>query len=336
MAFLTSWGLFFAKSISLLLLILIFLALFLSLIGRAKLKAREGELQVKSLDKQLDDQQRMLWQQTLEKKALKTKLKAFKKGQKAKHKQKHKAHARLFVVNFKGDIQALEAKNLSQEITAIIQMAEADDEVLVCIESPGGAVHGYGYAASQLQRLRDHKIKLTVAIDKVAASGGYLMACVADQIIAAPFAIIGSIGVLAQMPNFHRWMDKHGIDYEQIYAGEYKRTLTMFGKNTAEAREKVVEQLEEIHTLFKDFIKEHRPEVNLKEVATGEYWLAKDALGLKLVDKLETSDDYILNVFKAQRDLFEINFVQKKSLKDKFGSSMKLLANKFTLPRLPF
>jgi serine protease SohB len=336
MVFLSSWGLFFAKTFSLLALLLIFLLLFLGVVARAKMRAKEGELQVRALDEQLEEQQLGLWQQILNKKDFKAKAKAFKKAQKRKDKKKKSNEPRLFVLNFKGDIQADEAKNLSQEVTAVLQMSDAKDEVLVRLESPGGAVQGYGYAASQLQRLRNHKLKLTIAVDKMAASGGYLMACVAEEIIAAPFAIIGSIGVLAQLPNFHRWLDKHGIDFEQIYAGEYKRTLTVFGKNTEEEREKLGEQLEEIHSIFKDFIKEHRPNLDIKKVATGEYWLAKDALKLKLVDRLETSDDYILNAFNAGRDLFEVKFTQRKSLKTKLGSSMKVLFDKINAPRLPF
>lgn len=335
MEFISNWGLFFIKSFSLLALILIFLALFLAIISKAKIKAKEGELQIKALDEQLEQQQISLWQQTLNKKDFKTKVKAFKKAQKKKNKKKE-TPPRLFVICFKGDIAAEEAKNLSQEVTAILQMADNDDEVLVRLESPGGAVQGYGYAASQLQRLRNHKLKLTVAVDKMAASGGYLMACVADKIIAAPFAIIGSIGVIAQIPNFHRWLDKKGIDFEQIYAGEYKRTVTIFGKNTKEGRDKLEEQLEEIHTIFKDFIKQHRPEVDVKKVATGEHWLATDAIKLKLVDHLETSDDYILNAFNQDRDLFEVKFIQRKSMRAKLSNSMKLLAEKFNAPGLAF
>jgi serine protease SohB len=337
MVFLDNWGLFFAKSFSLLALILIFLVLFLAIAGKAKMKARSGELEVKSLAEQLEEQQLSLWQETLSKKALKSKLKAFKKAQKQAEKKKTKtSEPRLFVLNFKGDMQAGEASNLSKEVTALLQMVEHKDEVLVRIESPGGVVQNYGYAASQLQRIRNHKIKLTVAVDKVAASGGYLMACVADQIIAAPFAIIGSIGVVAQVPNFHRWLDKKGIDFEQLYAGEYKRTITMFGKNTKEGRAKFEEQLEDIHAIFKDFIKEHRPQVDLKKVATGEHWLASDALKLKLVDRLETSDDYVLAAFNEGRALFEINFMQKKSLKAKLGNSMNMVIEKLSAPRLPF
>ena len=108
----------------------------------------------------------------------------------------------------------------------------------------------YGLAASQMQRIRDKKLKLTVCVDKVAASGGYMMAVVADKIIAAPFAVLGSIGVLAQVPNFHRLLKKHDVDFEMLTAGKYKRTLTMFGENTDKGREKFQEDIEDTHVLF--------------------------------------------------------------------------------------
>jgi serine protease SohB len=329
MTFVSNWGLFFAKSFSLIVLLLIFLALVLGLISKAKMKLRQGELELKPLDKEFSAQQISLWQHTLSKKEFKAKIKAYKKNL---NKKKQKTKARLFIINFKGDLRAQEAENLSKEITAIIQCAEKEDEVLVQIESPGGMVPHYGYAASQLQRLREHNIKLTVAIDKVAASGGYLMACVAEKIIAAPFAIIGSIGVVAQIPNLHRWLAKHDIDFEQICAGEYKRTLTVFGKNTSEGREKLTEQVEEIHALFKSFIKEHRPEIDLARVATGEHWLAKDALALNLVDQLNTSDEYILSAFQQQRPLFAVKFVQKKSLSAKLNGNIKMWLQKLNGP----
>ena len=202
-------------------------------------------------------------------------------------------------------------------------MAGSGDEVVVRLESGGGVVHGYGLAASQLQRIREQKIPLTVAVDKVAASGGYLMACVADQIIAAPFAIIGSIGVLAQLPNLHRLLKKHEIDFEQIYAGEYKRTLTLFGENTDKAREKMREELEETHGLFKDYVKVQRPDLDIEKVATGEHWLATRALELGLVDRLQTSDDYLM---AARRDaqLILLSYTERKKLLDRLASLMSL------------
>ncbi len=179
---------------------------------------------------------------------------------------------RLYVLNFDGDIRASATDNLREEITAVLNQSTEGDEVLVKVESPGGLVHGYGLAASQLRRIRDAEVPLTIAVDKVAASGGYMMACVADRIIAAPFAVLGSIGVLAQVPNFHRLLKKHDIDFELFTAGEYKRTVTMFGENTEKGREKFTEDLEETHDLFKDFVSENRPQLDIARVATGEVW----------------------------------------------------------------
>ena len=222
------------------------------------------------------------------------------------------------MLDFEGDIRATAVASLRQEISAILTMAGGGDEVVVRLESGGGVVHGYGLAASQLQRIRERKIPLTVTVDKVAASGGYMMACVADRLIAAPFAIIGSIGVLAQLPNLHRLLQKHEVDFEQLYAGEYKRTLTLFGENTDKAREKMQQELEETHGLFKDYVKAQRPRLDIDKVATGEHWLGTRALELGLVDRLQTSDDYLM---AARRDaqLILLNYAGRKTFLDRFA-----------------
>jgi serine protease SohB len=245
----------------------------------------------------------------------------FKKEAKARHKQRKRedqareregsARPRTFVLDFKGDLRASAVASLREEVSAVLQVANAGDEVLLKLENPGGTVHEHGLAASQLLRLRQHGVKLTVAVDKVAASGGYLMACVADRLIAAPFAIIGSIGVLAQLPNFNRLLEEKGVDFEQITAGRYKRTLTMFGKNTPEGREKLRQEVEDVHELFKAQIREYRPQVDLDSVATGEHWYGIRALELKLVDELKTSDDVLLEAAK-QRDLYQVTFKRQR------------------------
>ena len=216
-------------------------------------------------------------------------------------------------------------EQLRDEITAILSIAEKHDEVLLKIESPGGSVNGYGLAASQLQRIRDKKIPLTISIDKIAASGGYLMACVANHIVAAPFAIIGSIGVVAQIPNFHRLLKKNDIDVELITAGEYKRTLTLFSENTDKARKKFQEDLEKIHEAFRDYVFTFRGALDIDKVSTGEHWLAKDAFELKLIDALQTSDDWILDRMK-QFNVFQIKRYAKQSLVNRLlNPAMKLL-----------
>ena len=255
----------------------------------------------------------------LDKNALKAYFKAQKDEEKNKDKLINDDKKRVYVINFNGDIRASATENLRQEITAILSIANKEkDEVVVNLESPGGMVHGYGLAASQLARIREHQLPLTICVDKVAASGGYMMACLANNIIAAPFGVIGSIGVVAQLPNFHRLLDKWDIDYEVLTAGEYKRTLTMFGKNTDAGREKFIADLEDTHNLFKEFVTDYRPQLDIEKVATGEHWYGKQALGLGLVDKLMTSDEYLLNLSKTA-DVFAVRFVHKQNLMQKVG-----------------
>ena len=235
---------------------------------------------------------------------------------------------RVYVVNFHGDIRASAVASLREEITAILTVATENDEVFLRLESGGGVVHGYGLGASQLMRVREKNIPLTVSVDKVAASGGYMMACVGNHIMAAPFAIIGSIGVIAQVPNFNKVLKKHDIEYDQFTAGEFKRTVTMFGENTDEAKAKFREEIEDIHALFKDFIVQHRPDVDIVKVSTGESWPGTRAMEKNLVDELKTSDDYLLESSK-DADIYEVKYVSKKSLSERIGFQMQRLVDKF-------
>lgn len=239
-------------------------------------------------------------------------------GKKSPKKKKNKAlkQPTLYVIDFHGDIRATQVEQLRDEVTAILCIAKPEDEVLVRLDSPGGVVNSYGLAASQLQRIRDKNIPLTVSIDKIAASGGYLMACVANHIIAAPFAIIGSIGVVAQIPNFYHWLKKRDIDVELLTAGEYKRTLTLFSENTEKGRKKVQEDLEKIHTAFRNYIAANRGQLDMDKISTGEHWLAKDAFDLNLVDTLSTSDDYLLGKMLDHK-AFKITITPKMSLANK-------------------
>ncbi len=259
----------------------------------------------------------------------------FKKAMKLRHKERKredKARAsdgsgkpRLFVLDFKGDLRASAAASLREEVSVILRVARAGEQVLVRLENSGGTVHEHGFAASQLVRLKQHGLKVLVAVDKVAASGGYLMACVADRLIAAPFAIVGSIGVLTQLPNFHRLLEEKGVDYEQIMAGRYKRTLTVFGKNTDEGRAKVQQEVEDIHELFKNQIREHRPQVDIERVATGEHWYGTRALELNLVDELKTSDDLLLESAK-DHDLYRLSYKRRRSWQERMlGGAESLL-----------
>ncbi len=289
----------------------------------------QGELLITDLSQDYNDNTKKLRDFHLSEDALKQVEKAQKKSdkekakiEKAKRKKEkeidieRKPH--LYVLTFTGDILASETKALREEISAIIGAAKPEDEVLLRLESPGGVVHGYGLASSQLARLKQHGIKLTVAVDKVAASGGYMMACVADKIVAAPFAIIGSVGVVAQIPNIHRFLKKHDVDVDVMTAGEYKRTMTMLGENTEKGKQKFQQELEETHQLFKQFVLTNRPNLDINKVATGEHWFGEQALALNLIDHIATSDELILEAMK-DKTVLSVKYSIKKSLMQKFG-----------------
>ena len=308
MEFLSEYGMFLAKAATIVVALLVIVGGVVALTRRSGEPDHRGRLDIRHLNDDYDGMALALKGATLPKKA----FKQARKEQKARDKQHDKtARRRVFVLNFHGDLRAAAVASLREEVTAVLTAAQPEDEVMMRLESAGGLVHAYGLAAAQLLRIRDRRIKLTVAVDKVAASGGYLMACVADRIIAAPFAILGSIGVIAQLPNFNRLLKKHDIDYEQFMAGEFKRTVTLFGENTDKGRHKFQEEIEVAHTLFKDFVKSHRPQLELDQVATGEYWYGTRALEHRLADELRTSDDYLLDA-SASADLYEVTYTGKK------------------------
>ena len=238
-----------------------------------------------------------------------------------------KNNQKVYVLDFKGDTAASAVEGLREEITLILATAKVGrDRVVLRLESPGGMVHGYGLAAAQLVRLRYAGFNLTICVDKVAASGGYMMACIANEIVSAPFAVVGSIGVVAQVPNFNRLLKEHHVDFELYTAGQFKRTVTMFGENTAEGKAKFEEELQQTHELFKHFVEKYRPQLNVEKVATGEHWYGKDALELNLVDKLQTSDEYLLSLL-AQHDVYVIDTRRKPTLGEKLGLQAAQIAD---------
>ena len=319
--FLSEYGMFLAKLGTVVLMVFIIIAVVVFLFLRAK-SGLEGHLEVKNINQKYHNMELMLKSAIQSKKQFKKTLKDIKARFKDREKKADGGEKKtsIFVLDFDGDIRASEVASLREEITAVLTVAGDDDEVLVRLESGGGTIHGYGLAASQLKRIRDKGLKLTVAVDKVAASGVYMMACVANRIIAAPFAIIGSIGVLAQIPNFYRFLKKHDIDFEQIAAGKYKRTLSLFGENTDEDRQKMKEELEEAHELFKQFVKENREAVDVEKIATGEYWFGKKALDLNLVDEIRTSDDFLYEA-ADKADIYQLEYVRRKPFLEKLTSS---------------
>lgn len=288
-----------------------------------------GHLQVRKLNEVYQNLRERLEQAVLDKHSLKIQRKAEAKQAKQVKKEGTKK-PRVFVLDFDGDIKASATDSLRHEITALLSMATADDEVVLRLESGGGMVHSYGLASSQLARIRQAGIPLTVCVDKVAASGGYMMACIGDKILSAPFAILGSIGVVAQLPNVHRLLKKHEIDFEVLTAGEYKRTLTVFGENTDKGREKFQEDLETTHELFKGFVARYRPRLSIDEVATGEVWLGMAALDKLLVDELQTSDEY-LSSRAREAELFHLHYAEKKSLQERFGIAASVAVDRVLL-----
>ena len=327
MDWLAEYGLFAAKVLTSLAAIFIVLMMVASLKGRQR--KGEGVLQVTRLNEQLARMTERLGHAVLDKPALKAMNKSRKQDAKAREKGSADRD-KVFVLNFHGDIKASALESLRHEVTAVLELATPRDEIVVRLESGGGMVHAYGLAASQLTRVREAGVPLTVCVDKVAASGGYMMACIGDRVLAAPFAMLGSIGVVAQLPNFHRVLKKHDVDYEMLTAGEYKRTLTLFGENTEKGREKFQEDLENIHRLFKQFVARYRPVLNIDEVATGEVWFGSEALEMALADELKTSDEYITQRIR-QADVFEVHFHRPKKLQDRFSSTASATLDRLLL-----
>ena len=315
--FFADYGLFLLKTLT---IVIAIIAVIVTAAAAQRRATHEG-LEVEDLNKKYRKLSDGLLHAVSTKEEQKKAAKERKAEAKAKEKQE-RSRPRSFVVDFKGDLKASAVSSLREEVSAVLDVATPDDEIILRLENHGGIVHEHGLAASQLARIRDREIPLVVCVDKVAASGGYLMACVGSQVYAAPFAILGSIGVLAQIPNFNRMLDSHGVDFEQVTAGEYKRTVTMFGKNTDEHRAKLKEELEDVHALFKDAVAKYRPSLDLDKVATGEHWYGTRALELGLADELKTSDE-VLAERASERDLFHVTYKIKQPLQKRLMTNVE-------------
>ncbi len=320
--FFAEYGLFLLKVIT----IVVAIVIVIGVAAAAGRKASHEGLDVESINKKYRALANTLRDAVTQKSERKKETKAEKKREKAAAKDAS-SRPRSFVIDFKGDLKASAVPSLREEVSAILDVATPEDEVIVRLENHGGVVHEHGLAASQLARIRDRNISLTVCVDKVAASGGYLMACVASKIYAAPFAILGSIGVLAQIPNFNRLLDSHGVDFEQITAGKYKRTVTMFGENTDEDRAKLKEELEDVHTLFKAAVSKYRPDLDLDKVATGEHWYGTQALELGLADEIKTSDE-LLTELAVDRELYQLTYNIKQPLQKRLMATIDSMLEK--------
>jgi serine protease SohB len=326
--FLSEYGLFLAKTLTLAVVLVLLVIVVAANAARHRHEGRsKGSIVVSKLNDEIEDLKEDIRHEILDEDVLKADAKAEKKKKKEEAKAKKSQPAseeedgkRIFVLDFDGDMRASEVEDLRQCVTAILTLARPElDEVMLRLESPGGMVHAYGLAASQLVRLRKHGIGLTICVDRVAASGGYMMACVANELIAAPFAYIGSIGVLVQLPNVHRLLKDNKVDFEMITAGEYKRTLTTFGENTNKDRAKVQEEVDEMHDLFKRFIHENRPGMDMAAIATGEVWTGMQALERGLIDAIDTSDEWITDKCR-DASVYRVAWEQKKPFKDRLSS----------------
>lgn len=331
--FFTEYGMFLAKAVTLVLAALFIIGGIASATSRGRGPHDEGEIRIRHFNRELEALRDGVRHEVTPQPQRKKEQKKKKKEEKARAKQEKKAAAmtkprnNIFVLDFDGDIRASAVDNLRREISAVLEAATQEDEVVIRLESPGGLVHGYGLAASQLQRIRKQGLRLTVCVDKVAASGGYMMACIGERIIAAPFAVVGSIGVVAQIPNVHRLLKRHDVDVELMTAGEYKRTLTVFGENTDKGREKFQEELEDTHALFKEFVRENRRNMDIHRIATGEHWFGTRAKELGLVDDLMTSDEYLIERTR-EADVYELRWEQKRKLAERLGLSMETALQK--------
>jgi serine protease SohB len=316
------YGIFIAKSQKVNIYVA---ALMIIIVGFSRRGPSATGLVVEKLNDKYRDMSDLLRRSVLNKADWKKHAKDEKKASKQAEKESAKSaeqRRRVFVLDFHGDIKASGVTSLREEISAVVSVANQHDEVVLRLENPGGVVHEHGLAASQLQRVKNHDIPLTVIVDKVAASGGYLMACIADRVIGAPFSVIGSIGVLAQIPNFHRALETRGVNFEQVTAGKYKRTVTMFGENTDEDRAKLKEELEDVHLLFKNLVAEQRPALDIEAVATGEHWYGTRALEIGLIDELGSSDDYLMSAAE-NADVFQVTFRGKQTLQEKISSAFE-------------
>ena len=338
MEWLAEYGLFLAKAATL----VVAVGLAAALVAGAARQTRAGRRriappEVVPLNREYRRMAAAFESAALPRKAIRARRKADKAERKARDREERRRLAsggeggrrRVFVIDFKGDLRASGVDALREEVTLVLAVATDRDEVVVRLENSGGAAHGHGLGASQLARIRERGIALTVTVDRVAASGGYMMACVANRILAAPFAIVGSIGAFAAIPNLHRLLEGRGVDVEQFQAGEYKLTVTMLGKNTDAGREKFQDQLDNIHKLFREFVAEYRPSLDVERVGTGEYWHGRDALDLNLVDELRTSDDY-LYAASREADLYRIRGAGRPRLRHRLAELAELAVDRCT------
>ncbi|NAW34838.1 protease SohB [Halomonas alimentaria] len=321
---LADFGLFLAQLLSLVMVV----GLAVVVVGKLRGDAgSDSRLKLEELNRGHDARRRRLRLAATEPGGRKRLVKAFRREDKARGKagkgEQGQGRPTVWLLDFHGDIRASGTGRFAEEISAVIAAAKSGDEVVVRLESAGGLVHAYGLAAAELDRLREAGLTTTVCVDKVAASGGYLMACGADSVRAAPLAVLGSIGVVAQVPNVHRLLKRHDIDVEVLTAGRYKRTLTVLGENTEEGREKFLDDLETTHELFKRHVAKRRPALDIEAIATGEVWYGSEALDKGLVDALGTSEAYLVERMREAK-VIRVRLEPPRRLAERLGMAVSM------------
>jgi signal peptide peptidase SppA len=162
--------------------------------------------------------------------------------------------------------------------------------VALSINSPGGSPVQSALIAQRIRLLaRENEVPVIAFVEDVAASGGYWLACAADEIVADPASIVGSIGVISSGFGFHELISRYGIQRRVHTSGESKSMLDPFQPEKPEDVERLKRLQNEIHDGFKGWVRERRA-ARLKGdeamLFTGEFWTAKRGLEFGLVDSL--------------------------------------------------
>lgn len=229
------------------------------------------------------------------------------------------------VLRFEGDTMATGRQDFARMVDEVLHNKERIQRVIVVVNSPGGGVSVYGQMFAGMERMRNAGVDVTACVDTYAASGGYLMSVPAQRIIAAPFAMVGSIGVVSEFMNFNKLLRRLGVEPMTITAGELKRTVTPLSEVTEENKAAYKAQLEAIHRQFIAVVKKYR-EVDADRVCTGNHWTAAESVELKLnlVDGLATSQEYLFEANQTE-DLVTISKLQNPYEKSVLGLARRFI-----------
>jgi protease-4 len=204
----------------------------------------------------------------------------------------------IAVIHLEGTIQGGTGLGATPEyILDQLDKALADDNVkaiLLRIDSPGGTVAASQEIALAVKRASEKK-PVVVSVGDICASGGYMVASQADEIIASPGSSVGSIGVIMEVANVEELLNKVGISFTTLTTGAYKDAGSPYRSLTETETAMLNEQLTVIYDQFITDVAEGRdlPETKVRELATGWVWLGSEALDLGLVDSLGNYNDAV-------------------------------------------